>query len=154
MKGDQLALPFGGISPPPAPRRRDAETDRLHHLYLDPKKGFLLRVTVVAKRGQKTVGKRVRQWLRTFNDAEAIGRRDAVINAYLKLGLCVANRKIARGASARTSNNPEAMSQPEDDRQGRDSSSGQEAEPLAPASDREPRREGGGQTPGDPYGNY
>ncbi len=57
-----------------------------HHLSLNPRGKFVLRLTIEA--GSKIeVGKRVILQLRTANAAEAMSKRDAVVEAYKVAGI-------------------------------------------------------------------
>jgi hypothetical protein len=57
-----------------------------HHLSLNPRGKFVLRLTIEA--GSKIeVGKRVTLQLRTADAAEAMSKRDAVVEAYKLAGI-------------------------------------------------------------------
>lgn len=56
-----------------------------HHLYYDPSRGWQFRCTVSV--GNKVVGKRIKQSLKTHDMMEAIGRREVVMANLKSLGL-------------------------------------------------------------------
>jgi len=70
------------------------ELPALHHLSLNPRGKFVLRVTVAAN--PKEVGTRIVQQLRTADPALALEKRDAIIEAFKIAGFTCRNVVMAR----------------------------------------------------------